>query len=276
MSQINIKETLKMFRSCGFSKEQLDDMTEKLTRIDEMQQKAKKRKLEAAANGTLPPSKTPNKDAFFNTLKEVQTRFNCESSIIVRSMKKDRKIRENAVDDDDEDDDDEDDDDEDDDEEDGVDYPIEKLNTMRHILINTNREKMLRKYTKYVDPDEGFYNTSVGSKIILNMAKHVKAIDKINEVNLKFDSLFALTYLLSDSFENWIYDNEIVSPDKTNTELDKALALLGKIWKRLLEHSNEDLRIDSEYTRPGIEAVLEKFSNLIEECDLINSTFEYA
>ena len=190
-------------------------------------------------------------------------------------MKKDRKIRENAVDDEDEDDE-EDYDDDDDEEDDGVDYPIEKLNTMRHILINTNRDKMLRKYTKYVDPDDGFYNTSVGSKIILTMAKHIKAIDKINEVNLKFDSLFALTYMLSDSFDMWVYDNEVVSPDATNTELDKALALLGKIWKRLLEHSNEELRIDSEYTRPGIEALLQKFSDSIEECDLINGTFVYA
>ncbi len=72
-----------------------------------------------------------------------------------------------------------------------------------------------------------------------------------------------------------VFDNEVVSPDAENTELDKSLALLGKIWNKLLKHTDEEVDIDPEYTRLGIGTVLEMFSNKIEECDFVHGSFEY-
>lgn len=40
---------------------------------------------------------------------------------------------------------------------------------------------------------------------------------------------------------------------------------LGRAWKKLLSHSNEELMIDGEYTRKGVEALLERFEELIGE-----------
>lgn len=43
---------------------------------------------------------------------------------------------------------------------------------------------------------------------------------------------------------------------------------LGKAWSGLLAHTDAELGIDSEYTRPGIEALLRRFT------ESVNSTLE--
>ena len=46
-------------------------------------------------------------------------------------------------------------------------------------------------------------------------------------------------------------------------ELDQAMQALGKAWSDLLSHTDEELGIDPEFTRPGTEALLDDFKDSI-------------
>ena len=47
-------------------------------------------------------------------------------------------------------------------------------------------------------------------------------------------------------------------------DLDKSVQALGKYWGTLLVHTDAELGIDSEFTRPGILALLGKFKEEVE------------
>lgn len=94
---------------------------------------------------------------------------------------------------------------------------------------------------------------------------------KLNPDSKKFDAMFALTYCLND-FDIWMNDNECWGE---GGELEQAITLLGKTWKKLLKKSNEELGIDAEYTRKGIEALLEKFEETVDSCESITNSFEW-
>ncbi len=46
--------------------------------------------------------------------------------------------------------------------------------------------------------------------------------------------------------------------------MDKALKSLGKYWSTLLAHTDAELGIDADFTRPGVEALLDKFGEKID------------
>lgn len=58
-------------------------------------------------------------------------------------------------------------------------------------------------------------------------------------------------------------------------DLDKAIILLGKTWKKLLTKSNAELGIDEEYTRPGIESLLSQFANSVHSCESTEIEFKW-
>jgi hypothetical protein len=58
-------------------------------------------------------------------------------------------------------------------------------------------------------------------------------------------------------------------------ELDKAIQLLGRAWKSLLSHSNEELKMDEEFTRRGIELMLSKFEEEVSREHGIHYTFPW-
>ena len=99
----------------------------------------------------------------------------------------------------------------------------------------------------------------------------VKKALKLKTDAQKFDALFALTYFLN-LMDCWMNDNELSGEGE---ELEQVITLLGDTWKVLLQKSNEELGIDGEYTRQGIEALLEKFEEKVDECECINSSFEW-
>ena len=43
-----------------------------------------------------------------------------------------------------------------------------------------------------------------------------------------------------------------------------VMSLLAVMWKELLENNDEELNIDAEYTRPGVEEFLRNFKEKIE------------
>ena len=89
--------------------------------------------------------------------------------------------------------------------------------------------------------------------------------------SLKFDAMFGLTFSLYENAD-WMHDNECYGE---GGQLDQAITLLGNTWKKLLEKSNEELGIDAEYTRKGIEAFLEDFEELVDSCECIETSFKF-
>ena len=103
------------------------------------------------------------------------------------------------------------------------------------------------------------------------MLIEVKKAMKLKTNSQKFDAIFALTYFLN-LMDSWMNDNELSGEGE---ELEQVITLLGQTWKQLLQKSNEELGIDGEYTRQGIEALLEKFEEKVDECECINNSFEW-
>jgi hypothetical protein len=107
--------------------------------------------------------------------------------------------------------------------------------------------------------------------MILIILIEVKKAMKLKTDSQKLDAMFALTYSLN-LMDCWMNDNELYGEDE---ELEQVITLLGMTWKQLLQKSNEELGIDGEYTRQGIEALLEKFEEKVDECECINNSFEW-
>jgi len=173
-------------------------------------------------------------------------------------------------DDDEEDDEDDEDDYEGDKENVKKNYTAEQLDTLRLVILNDRRIKFLDKAEKFTDPNDGWFNTSTGNKVIFGIPSEVKKAMKFKTFPEKFDAFFALTYCLYEN-DIWMNDNECWGQ---GSELDQAISILGKTWKSLLPKSNEELGID-EYTRNGVEALLEKFEETVDSCESINISFEW-
>ena len=58
-------------------------------------------------------------------------------------------------------------------------------------------------------------------------------------------------------------------------ELENAIKKLAGAWKRMLKKSNAELGIDAEYTRPGVEALLEKFERACNDFDACDLSFKW-
>ena len=84
----------------------------------------------------------------------------------------------------------------------------------------------------------------------------------------KFDALLSLTLSLDFKAEKWFNRNNI-------DELDDCIISLSFMWEAILIYSNEELKIDAEYTRPGIEYLLEKFAEAVEAVEWITVSFTY-
>lgn len=70
--------------------------------------------------------------------------------------------------------------------------------------------------------------------------------------------MLALTMII-DEFDFWYMDTDV--PDAC----EQSINLLYAAWTNILKHSDADLGIDPEYTRPGIIANLNQFKEKFEE-----------
>ena len=153
-------------------------------------------------------------------------------------------------------------------------YPVEKLNEMRILLITERRRKLFDKYEKIVNPNDGWSNTHTGNTVIFNIPNEVKKINKIKDVSEKFDSLLCLTLNLEQN-DMWMRDNECWGEKGDGNKLDGCIKILSKAWKGLYDKSNEELGIDSEFTRPALECLLKIFSENVEGAEAVNVPFKY-
>jgi hypothetical protein len=192
--------------------------------------------------------------AFFDTLDAVKQRYSIEDAILIRGVQRD-------------DDDEEEEEEEDDDEEDADRvYTAEELAQLRYVLLTTWRKRMIDDAIKFVTGGQVgsmfmMFNTNSGNKVCAGIQKQVTKALKLATLPEQFDSLFALTFAL-DRYDDWLNDNEYW---ERGGILEKGLKALAKAWKGLLVNTDASLGIDPEYTRAGIEALLEDMEEKVGE-----------
>jgi hypothetical protein len=140
----------------------------------------------------------------------------------------------------------------------------QEMETVRHVLITKSREKALTKAMDFCScgqADDAFmmFNTRSGNEVILGIPRQIKSAMSKKSLPARFDALFALTRGLQ-LHDFWMNDNECYGE---GGELEAAIKALGRAWRNLLKKSDEELGIDKEFTRPGVEALLSRL-----ECDL--------
>jgi hypothetical protein len=158
--------------------------------------------------------------------------------------------------------------DDDDDEEEEEEYTVEQMSQLRHILITQSRDNAINEAMYFVtcgQSDDGFmmFNTSSGNNVCFGLRTEIGKCNRAKSVRAKFDKLFGLTYGLH-SYDHWMHDNECWEPGGA---LNLGIQTLARAWKKLLSHSNVELGIDAEYTRPGIEALLEQLQDQFKTCE---------
>ena len=210
---------------------------------------AKKAKKGAAASKSPNASKSP-KDEYFDRLKAACDANNCKGSCLIAGIEADSEDGSDF------------DDDENDDEKE---YTAEEIAQLRHVLINDSRDAAIEKAMNFATGgqlEDGFmmFSTSTGNDVVLGMPDEIrKATATKKNVSERFDALFALTYALKE-YDHWMHDNEFWEDDGPT---DKAIKQLARAWKKLLKSSNEELGIDAEFSRPGVEAMLDQFKQAV-------------
>jgi len=141
----------------------------------------------------------------------------------------------------------------------------EQMQHVRHILITKAREKAMDKIEDFCTSgqaghEELWFNTRTGNEICFGIPGKVQAAIGKKTVPQRFDALFALTHGLYEN-DVWVRDNECYGPGEA---LEKAIKALARAWRNLLKHSDDALAIDTDFTRPGIEALLDRLQEAFE------------
>jgi len=140
-------------------------------------------------------------------------------------------------------------------------YTFEEMKaTMRHIICDPARKEAMDKGHSFAScgqSDEGefcMFNTRHGNHVCIHLASQIKSASSKRSLKARYNALFGLTHGLLE-YDTWIYDSEYGDEGGL---ADKGVLALGRAWKNLLKHTDEELGIDTEFTRPGTIAMLER------------------
>lgn len=142
-------------------------------------------------------------------------------------------------------------------------YTEDQISKLRDVLISKRRSEYLENMEMELvgeSENEGFhvFDTGFSYKVLKFIEDHVKKASRKKTHDERFDYLFAITYTIAE-YDTWMNDHEGDAVDDLNHSLKK----LSESWKKTVKLSNEELKIDSEFTRPGIDAFLRKFSESV-------------
>ena len=147
----------------------------------------------------------------------------------------------------------------------------EQMADLRFVLITQNRSDQLDAMREYILGDQAsdglMFTTSFSYGIYDGFYSFKSDIyGKKRSWSEKFDLLFAYTYFLKQ-YDVWMHDNE--------GDMCDMVKDLASLWKRLLAKDDATLGIDSEYTRPGVLAMLQQFKDALGDLPDYNYTFKY-
>jgi hypothetical protein len=158
------------------------------------------------------------------------------------------------------------DEDDDDDNFDPTKCSQEQVDHVRVIVITKERQDRMEEMSKLILGEQHgqemmTFSTSFSYQVINAWnAFTVRYHESSNQKKEQFDLLYGFTDTLKEH-ETWMHDHEV---GWGGEKMVKQLALL---WKIVLKNNNEELGIDSEYTRPGIVALLEQFKEAVESVE---------
>lgn len=146
----------------------------------------------------------------------------------------------------------------------------EQVAKLRHIVVTKRREAALEKMGKVVLGEQYgdsvmMFNTSFSYEILESIPKEIEKIKRKKDPSERFDLLFGLTYHLN-RYDTWLNDYE------DSAGVKSLITKLGNTWKKLLAMSDDELKIDPEFTRPGVMKYLEQFA---ETCSDAPETFHF-
>jgi hypothetical protein len=195
-------------------------------------------------------TKSPH-DAFFDKKRAFMTEKGYIGSILVKGIPRD------------EDEEEEEEEEEEEKEEDCDKYTEEQMNGLRFIMITQNRADKLDEMGNLILGDQAgscfmMFNTSFSYKVLDSLETIKSLVKKAKTPAQKFDLLFAYTHTVKE-YDVWMHDNE--------GGMDEFTKGLATLWKRLLKTSDEDLGIDTEYTKPALEEFLRQFKTQVESVE---------
>jgi hypothetical protein len=138
------------------------------------------------------------------------------------------------------------------------DYTEADMEKLRFILFTARRKQYLDDMDKLILGDQHgdsvqMFTTSFSYHVFSVVPREITKIHNKSSLPDKFDHLLGLTKAIKGN-DVWMHDYE------DGETLKRMLSALGRLWKSVLTHSNEDLEIDAEFTRPGVEAMLKDFT----------------
>lgn len=237
------------------------------TATKESEETSVRKEEEKKISGTNTKEKTPWQQ-FSDRVDEVMKRNNCEGCILIRGIP--RKSKDDEDDEDDEEDEEEDDEDEEEDKENKNEtskdkkdsYTPEQVDSIRYVLVTKERGKQLEQAEKgllredYGQPFLMFCGSDRWA-MLAYIQKELAKIQRQKNLKKKFDNLFAVTNMGLE-YEMWIgHDIE-----------GEVCGLMMKLWKALLRHTDEELGIDPEFTRPGVIAMIEDAKKTFESHEI--------
>jgi hypothetical protein len=228
--------------------------------MDEPRQKKARLSADSAV-AAAEETKSPM-TVYWELMKAVQERDHMIGSAIVAGIE-----REEDEDEDEGEDENEDKEDKDNEREDERENTAEEVGRLRYFLLNESRIDALKKYETMVtcgQEDDGImmFDTSSGNNTIMETLGELDKIRKL-KAPAQIDHLFALTLVLQ-SYDYWAIDNEYGGE---GGELNVLIKSLAKMWKLLLKKTDAQLGIDPEFSRPAIEALMEKFAETVESSE---------
>ena len=203
--------------------------------------------------------------AYFSKLEAVALRYGPETGhMIIRGISSGS------------DDSDEDEEEEEEDDEDTSKYTAEQMSTLRFVLINQKRQDRLDEMQRFVLGNQAFcgfvtFNDSYCNEVVEGFDRF-KSWSRDTSPADMFDLLFAYTYTL-EQYDHWI-DNKYDLWIDDEGGLCGMVTSLAVMWKELLENDDEELNIDAEYTRPGVEEFLRNFKEKIEDYTVHKFNFQ--
>jgi hypothetical protein len=143
-------------------------------------------------------------------------------------------------------------------------FTQEQVDTLRYVAVTLGRDKALRQMEKLVLKEQAgggmmMFNTSFSWTLLQTFDEFTKWYTKLTWPE-RFDSLFAFTYMLGN-FEVWMHDHEC---DWAADGGKKMITDLAKMWRAVLKKDDKTLKVDGEFTRPGVVALLGDFKSNVE------------
>jgi hypothetical protein len=147
-------------------------------------------------------------------------------------------------------------------------YSDAEMEYMRWVIITQRRADELEHMKEVVLGDDAHadflvFNTSFSYEVMESFGELQDEYKNAKGWDAKLDKLFAYTHSI-DEHDVWMHDHEV------GWGGHHFIAALARLWKAVLQQSDVTLSVDSEFSRPGLVNMLERFKAKVEAIEQID------